>query len=68
LIDCVQIAWDYLDRSNQISDASFASRFLSKHIEMMVRKGEHRPLLVANKAITAYQAIEGNTEGSLIKV
>jgi hypothetical protein len=52
--NCVQIAWDYLERSNEISDASFASRFLAKHIEALVRQGERRQLLLSNKAIIAY--------------
>jgi hypothetical protein len=32
-----------------------AGRFLNDTIELMVRGGERRPLMLANKVITAYQ-------------
>ena len=51
----IQIAWDYLERTGQIADAEFASRFLLDTIENMVRKGERRRLILSNNAITAYE-------------
>ena len=53
----VQIAWDYLERTGQISDAAFASRFLSRTVEEMVRKGERRRLMLSNRAITALERL-----------
>ena len=51
----IQIAWDYLERTGQIADPEFASRFLLDAIENMVRKGERRRLVLSNTAITAYE-------------
>lgn len=55
LENTIQIAWDYLERTGQIDDVAVASRFLSDHIELMIRRGERRRLLLSNKAITAYR-------------
>jgi hypothetical protein len=52
----IQIAWDYLEQTGDIDDPAAASRFLSDHIESLVRRGERRRLLLANSAITAYQS------------
>ena len=51
----VQIAWDYLERSGELGDAAVASRLLVGSIELMVRRGERRRLLLANKAIDQYR-------------
>jgi len=51
----IQIAWDYLERTGQIADPEFASRFLLDAIENMVRKGERRRLVISNNAIIAYE-------------
>jgi hypothetical protein len=51
----VEIAWDYLARTGELGDATEAGRFLSDAIELMVRRGELRQLMLANKAIAAYQ-------------
>ena len=48
---------DYLERTGQISDAAFASRFLSRTVEEMVRKGERRRLMLSNRAITAFERL-----------
>jgi hypothetical protein len=53
----VQIAWDYLERTGQISDAASTSRFLSRTVEEMVRKGERRRLMLSNRAITAFERL-----------
>lgn len=53
----VQIAWDYLERTGQIDDESFTSRFLLKTVGDMIRQGERRRLLLSNRAITAYERL-----------
>ena len=50
----VQIAWDYLERAGELDDAVDASQFLRWTIEMMVRQGERRRLLLSNRAIDYY--------------
>ena len=51
----IEIAWDYLNRIGELGDAMVAGRFLSDTIELMVHRGERRRLMLANKAIAAYQ-------------
>ena len=51
----IQIAWDYLERTGELGDGIHASRFLSRKIEDMVRRGERRRLLLSNRAIEAYR-------------
>jgi hypothetical protein len=51
----IQIAWDYLERTGEIEDAAVTSRFLCDAVELMVRRGERRRLVLSNKAITAYK-------------
>lgn len=56
LIDSsIEIAWDFLHRTGELGDPIVAGRFLSDTIEVMVRRGERRRLMLANKAIAAYQ-------------
>jgi hypothetical protein len=50
----IQIAWDYLERAGEIEDAAVASRFLAGAVELVIRRGERRRLLLSNKVITAY--------------
>lgn len=50
-----QIAWDYLDAMGELGNPETAAGHLLDTIETMVRRGERRPLLLANKAIAAYQ-------------
>lgn len=50
----IEIAWDYLTRTGELGDAMVAGRFLSDAVELMVRRGERRRLMLANKAIAAY--------------
>jgi hypothetical protein len=54
----VQIAWDYLEGTDQIDDGAFASRFLMMTVEDMMRQGERRRLLLSNRAITAYERLK----------
>jgi hypothetical protein len=51
----VEIAWDYLERTGELGDAAVASRFLVDEIELMVRRGEQRRMLLSNKAIDDYR-------------
>jgi len=50
-----QIAWDYLERTGELSNREVASRVLLDALEIMVGRGERRKLLLSNKAIDAYQ-------------
>jgi hypothetical protein len=50
-----QIAWEYLERTGELGDATVASRFLSDKIEDMIRRGQRSRLALANRAIGAYQ-------------
>jgi hypothetical protein len=52
----LQIAWDYLERSGELGDASTAGIFLADTITSMVRGGERRKLMLSNKAIDAYRS------------
>ena len=49
------IAWDYLERSGELGDPNVASHALLDTMEVMIRRGEVRKLMLANKAINAYQ-------------
>jgi hypothetical protein len=51
----VQIAWDFLERTGELDDAAVASRFLVNDVELMVRRGERRRVLLSNKAIDDYR-------------
>jgi len=62
----IHIAWDYLERTGQIGDAEFTSRFLLNTIEKMVRGGEHRKLLLANRAIAAYELFPKGTASCIV--
>jgi hypothetical protein len=50
-----RIAWDYLAGVGELEDYDIAARLLLDTIENMIRQGERRRLLIANKAIGAYQ-------------
>lgn len=50
-----QIAWDYLERTGELGNREVASRVLLDALEIMIRRGERRKLLLSNKAIDAYQ-------------
>jgi hypothetical protein len=55
LEDSFQIAWEYLERTDELGDAASASRFLSDTIETMIRRGQRSRLALSNRAIAAYQ-------------
>lgn len=62
----IDIAWDYLERTGEVGDAMVAGQFLNDTIELMVRRGERRRLMLANKAITAYQQFRRQTEHPIL--
>lgn len=51
----IQIAWDYLEATGELGDAQIAARFLMDSVEVMIRTGERRQLLLSNRAIDAYR-------------
>jgi len=60
------IAWDYLERSGELGDPNVASHALLDTMEVMIRRGEVRKLMLANKAIDAYRRYRA--EGRLAAV
>lgn len=67
LIDhSIEMAWDFLNRTGELGDPIAAGRFLSDTIELLVRRGERRPLMLANKAIAAYQKSKGRQAAAWI--
>jgi hypothetical protein len=63
----VQIAWDYLERTGELGEPEVASRFLLDTIEVMVRRGERRRLILSNKAIDAYKQFKSQRRLALVK-
>lgn len=53
--DSFQIAWDYLEASGELGNPDTAAGHLLDTIEAMIRLGERRRLVLANKAIIGYQ-------------
>jgi hypothetical protein len=43
----IEIAWDYLERTGQIDDPEFTSKFLLASVEHAVRMGERRHAISA---------------------
>lgn len=52
-----EIAWDYLDRTGDLGEPEIAARFLLDTVQQMMREGEHRPLMLSNRAIDAYKRV-----------
>jgi len=50
-----RIAWDYLACTGELDDHDTAAKLLLDTIEIMIKQGERRRLLLSNKAIIAYQ-------------
>jgi len=50
-----RIAWDYLDGTGELGDCQAATQFLLDNIAEAMIRGELRPLLLSNRAITAYR-------------
>ena len=51
----IEIAWDYLERTGQINDPEFTSKFLLTSVEHNVRMGERRQLMLVNRAISDFE-------------
>ena len=56
--DSIQIAWDYLERTGELGEPEIASKFLLNTVELMVRRGERRRMMLPNKAIDAYKRVK----------
>lgn len=59
----IQIAWDYLERSGELGEPEAASRVLLDSVELMVRHGERRQLVLSNRAIDAYKRFRTERSG-----
>jgi hypothetical protein len=59
----IQIAWDYLEATGELGDAQIAARFLMDSVEVMIRTGERRQLLLSNRAIDAYRKFRAERSG-----
>lgn len=51
----VHIALNFLERSGEIDDSAETMRFLLGKVEFMVSQGQRNKLVLANRAIAAYQ-------------
>lgn len=59
----IQIAWDYLERTGELGDPHVASAVLQTSIELMVRLGERRRLMLSNRAIADYKKFRAERNG-----
>ena len=55
LEESVRIAVDFLDRTGEIDDLGEACQFLIDRVGFMIAQGQRNRLLLANRAIAAYQ-------------
>ena len=62
----IQIAWDYLEATGELGDPEVAARFLTDAVEIMIRRGETRKLMLANRAIDAYKRFKEERLLSLV--
>ena len=46
---------DFLDRTGEIDDTGEACQFLVNKVDFMIAQGQRNRLLLANRAIAAYQ-------------
>ena len=51
----LQIAWDFLDASGEIDDPQQTAEVLLGAIKTLVLRGEHRRLMLSNRAIDAFR-------------
>ena len=73
LEDSFQIAWEYLERTGELGDATAASRFLSDTIETMIRRGQRSRLSLSHRhrRISAFSIIRRNgirAGGTLVRL
>jgi len=62
----IQIAWDYLEGTDELGDPEVAARFLTDAVEILIRRGETRKLMLANRAIDAYVRFKAERVLSLV--
>jgi hypothetical protein len=55
LEETIQIAWNFLEHTGEIDDPAEANRFLAGKIEFMMAQGQRNRLVLANRAISAFQ-------------
>jgi hypothetical protein len=51
----LQIAWDFLDASGEIEDPQQTAEVLLGAIKSLLLSGEHRKLMLSNRAIDAFR-------------
>jgi hypothetical protein len=51
----VKIAADFLDRAGEIDNVGEANQFLVEKVGLMIAQGQRNRMLLANRAIAAYQ-------------
>jgi hypothetical protein len=49
------IAWTYLEKTGELGQPDLSATILLDAIEALIKRGERRPLMLANKAITAHR-------------
>jgi hypothetical protein len=59
------IAWNYLEATGELGNPDTAARHLLDTIEVMIRHGERRRLLLSNRAIASYQRYRAEQNLSL---
>ena len=62
----IQIAWDFLEGTDELGDPEVAARFLTDAVEILIRRGETRKLMLANRAIDAYKRFKTERLLSLV--
>jgi hypothetical protein len=55
LIEAIQIAREFLDRSGEIDDPAEVNQFLTSKIEHMIGQGQRNKLALSNRAISAFR-------------
>jgi hypothetical protein len=55
MASAIQIALNYLQRSGEIDDYTETCEFLADKVTAMIRQGQRNRLVLANRAITAFQ-------------
>jgi hypothetical protein len=51
----LQIAWDFLEATGEIEDPQQTAEILLGAIKTLVLRGEHRRLMLSNRAIDAFR-------------
>jgi hypothetical protein len=55
MANAIRIALNYLQRSGEIDDYTETCEFLADKVEAMMRQGQRNRLVLANRAIAAFQ-------------